>query len=99
VLDCAAGEVVFTSGGSDRERRHIIATRIEHTAIVAPLRFLERVGAEVTWLPVDSTGLIDPEELRRAFSLGRDTTADDIDAVIEMLNALDLVETGAALLD
>jgi cysteine desulfurase len=97
VLDCAAGEVAFTSGGSYRKRRQIIATRIEHPAIVAPLRFLERLGAEVTWLG-RRTSLVSPEDLRRAISLGRETTVDDIDAVIEMLNALDPVETGAALL-
>jgi cysteine desulfurase len=79
-LGCAANEVVFTSGGSEannfalkgiffnskRPRRHFIATRVEHPAIVAPLRFLESLGATVTWLPVDGTGRIDPEDLRRA---------------------------------
>ena len=75
-------EVVFTSGGSEsnnlalkgvffasqRQRRHIITTQVEHPAIVAPCRFLERVGAEVTWLSVDNTGRIDPEDLRRAIT-------------------------------
>jgi cysteine desulfurase len=79
-LGCTAQEVVFTSGGSEannfaikgaffasrRARRHFITTRVEHPAIVAPLRFLERLGATVTWLPVDGTGRIDPDDLHRA---------------------------------
>lgn len=82
LLGCRPGEVVFTSGGSEannfalkgaffassRSHRHFITTRVEHPAIVAPLRFLERLGATVTWLPVDGTGRIDPDDLRRAIS-------------------------------
>ncbi len=82
LLGCAPEEVVFTSGGSEannfalkgtffastRARRHIVTTRIEHPAIVAPCRFLERLGAEITWLPVDGTGRIDPDDLRRAIT-------------------------------
>ena len=78
LLGCTPEEVVFTSGGSEsnnfalksaffaskRARRHIITTTVEHPAIVAPCRFLERLGAAVTWLPVDGTGRIDPEDLR-----------------------------------
>lgn len=80
LLGCAASEVVFTSGGSeannlalkgvffasDAPRKHIITTQIEHPAIVEPCRFLERLGAEVTWLPVDGTGRVDPADLREA---------------------------------
>lgn len=82
LLECSPEEVVFTSGGSEannlalkgvffadeRERRHIITTRVEHPAIVAPCRFLERLGAEITWLPVDGAGRIDPDDLRRAIT-------------------------------
>ncbi|MGE0630236.1 MAG: cysteine desulfurase family protein [Hyphomicrobiales bacterium] len=82
LLGCGPGEVVFTSGGSEannfalkgvffvseRERPHIITTRIEHPAIIEPCRFLERLGAEITWLPVDSAGRVDPEDLRRAIT-------------------------------
>jgi cysteine desulfurase len=82
LLGCTAQEVVFTSGGSEannfalkgsffrskRSRRHFITTRVEHPAIVAPLRFLEGLGASVTWLPVDGTGRIDPDDLRRAIT-------------------------------
>jgi cysteine desulfurase len=47
---------------------HIITTAIEHPAIVEPCRFLERLGAQVTYLPVDGTGRIDPTDLRRAIT-------------------------------
>jgi len=82
LLDCAPEEIVFTSGGSEsnnfalkgvffaskRPRKHIITTRIEHPAIVAPCQFLERQGAEITWLPVDGAGQVDPDDLRKAIT-------------------------------
>jgi cysteine desulfurase len=46
----------------------VITTQIEHPAILAPCAFLEREGARVTRLPVDGTGLVDPDELRRAIT-------------------------------
>lgn len=85
LLRCAPGEIVFTSGGSEannfalkgaffarRDRAaHIITTQIEHPSILATCGFLEREGVRITYLPVDGTGLIDPEALRRAIT--RDT--------------------------
>jgi cysteine desulfurase len=82
LFGCSSEKVVFTSGGSEannfalkgvffaskRTRRHIITTRVEHPAIVEPCRFLERLGAEITWLPVDGTGRIDADDLRRAIT-------------------------------
>jgi cysteine desulfurase len=80
VLGCGADELVFTSGGSEANnlalkglffRRkgkpsHIIATRIEHPAVLAPCRFLESLGARVTLVPVDGAGLVDPVDIRKA---------------------------------
>jgi cysteine desulfurase len=82
LLGCSPDEIVFTSGGSEannfalkgaffssrRESRHIVTTRIEHPAILSPGAFLEHLGAKVTYLPVDSTGRIDPDDLRRAIT-------------------------------
>jgi len=82
VLGCQNDEVVFTSGGSEannfalkgvffalRDRGdHIVTTRIEHPAIVGPCHFLERLGARVTYLCVDGTGRVDPDDLRRAIT-------------------------------
>src|ERR1051325_4370035 len=80
LLGCDAGEVVFTSGGSEAnnqalkgvffarqmERPHIITTQVEHPAILSPCRFLERLGAQITYLPVDGFGHVDPDDVRRA---------------------------------
>lgn len=82
LLDCTPDEIVFTSGGSEannlalkgvffahRQRgEHIITTEIEHPAILAPCRFLETLGAAVTYLPVDGTGRVDPDDVRRAIT-------------------------------
>lgn len=80
LLGCKLAEIVFTSGGTEsnnqaligsslahREQgRHIITSSIEHPAVLNPLRWLEGQGFTVTYLPVDRTGRIDPEAVRRA---------------------------------
>jgi cysteine desulfurase len=80
LLGCAPDEIVFTSGGSEannlalkgvffaRQGRsaHMVTSAIEHPSVLEPCRFLEQLGARVTRLPVDGTGLVDPDELRRA---------------------------------
>jgi cysteine desulfurase len=82
LLGCQSDEIVFTSGGSEANNlalkgvffalrdkgNHIVTTRIEHPAIIAPCRFLERLGARVTYLPVDGTGRIDSDDLRKAIT-------------------------------
>jgi cysteine desulfurase len=82
LLGCHADEVVFTSGGSEANNLalkgvffslqdrgdHIITSAIEHPSILAPCRFLERLGALVTYLPVDGTGRMDPESVREAIT-------------------------------
>jgi cysteine desulfurase len=82
LLGCHNDEIVFTSGGSEANNLalkgaffalrdkgdHIITSRIEHPAIVAPCGFLERQGARVTYLPVDGTGRVDPDDLRKAIT-------------------------------
>jgi cysteine desulfurase len=80
LLGCAPDEVVFTSGGTEANNaaltgaffaaevrsRHIITTQIEHPAIIEPCRFLERLGATVTYVGVDKMGMVDPADIRRA---------------------------------
>ena len=82
LLGCSPEEIIFTSGGSEannfalkglffakpQAHAHIITTQVEHPAIVEPCRFLERLGARVTWLPVDGSGCVNPEDLRRAIT-------------------------------
>ncbi|TGQ35818.1 cysteine desulfurase family protein [Mesorhizobium sp. M00.F.Ca.ET.216.01.1.1] len=82
LLDSEPDEIVFTSGGSEANNlaikgtffalkhkgEHIITTAVEHPAVLAPCRFLEQLGATVTYLPVDSTGRVEPEAVRRAIT-------------------------------
>ncbi|QDU81521.1 Cysteine desulfurase [Polystyrenella longa] len=46
---------------------HVISTQVEHRAVIDPLKKLERRGVDVTWLPVDETGLIRLSDLEDAF--------------------------------
>lgn len=80
LVGCLPEEIVFTSGGSEANNLalkgvffansqrpvHIVTTAVEHPAIVSPCAFLERLGASITYLPVDGYGLVDPDDLRAA---------------------------------
>jgi cysteine desulfurase len=82
LVNAAPGEIVFTSGGSEANNTalkgaffarggpgtHIVTTAVEHPAVLVPCRYLERFGAEVTVLPVDGHGRVDPDDLRRAMT-------------------------------
>jgi cysteine desulfurase len=75
-------EIVFTSGGTESDNfsikgvayaneakgNHIITTPIEHHAVLEPCHFLGKRGYQITVLPVDKYGLVDPEEVRKAIS-------------------------------
>lgn len=78
-LGCDAGEVVFTSCGTessnaaihsalsvDRDRQHIVTTRVEHSATLKTCELLAKRGYEITWLGVDGDGRLDLGELRDA---------------------------------
>ena len=77
LLGCRPAEVVFTSGGTEadnlaifglaRPGDHVITSTIEHHAVLNSCKHLQERGIEVTFLPVDGRGLVDPEDLRRAF--------------------------------
>ncbi len=79
LLGCEPGEVVFTGSGTessnaaihsalamDRDRQHIVTTRVEHSATLKTCEMLAKRGHPVTWLGVDSDGQIDLGELERA---------------------------------
>lgn len=79
-LKCKPKEIIFTSGGTEsnnmafigtaiankRAGKHVITTRIEHASVHEPMAYLEEMGYEVTYLPVDSTGRVSVEELENA---------------------------------
>ncbi len=76
LLGCRASEIVFTGGGTEADNLaiaglvaagdHVITSSIEHHAVLLACRHLEEVGCDVTVLPVDGRGLVDPDDVRRA---------------------------------
>src|SRR5258708_14895700 len=76
MLGCRASEVVFTSGGTEadnlaifglaREGDHVITSTIEHHAVMNACKHLEEKGCEVTSIPVDGRGRVDPDDVKRA---------------------------------
>ena len=81
-LGARADEIVFTSGGTESDNtvlkgvaahfagrgNHIVTSAIEHHAVLDTCEPLEGRGVQVTTVPVDGCGLIDPEEVRRAIA-------------------------------
>jgi cysteine desulfurase len=80
LLGADTREIVFTSGGTEsdnsalwgifrtryRPGNHIITTKIEHPAILETCKFLQSAGAEITYVPVDSSGRVDPSAVSAA---------------------------------
>jgi cysteine desulfurase len=81
LLGCEASEIIFTSGATEANNMvikgvvaaapqgsHIITSRIEHPAVLEPCRYLEKQGHAVTYLPVDSFGMVSPDDLAKAIT-------------------------------
>jgi cysteine desulfurase len=81
LLGCRASEIVFTSGGTEGDNLaifglvrlgvappgdHVISSTIEHHAVLNSCKQLESSGCEVTYVPVDGQGRVDPHDVRRA---------------------------------
>jgi len=79
LLNCAPDRIVLNSGGSEANnaailsavlanpaKKHIVSSQVEHDSVLAPLKFLARLGYEVELLPVDGQGALDLDQLSRA---------------------------------
>lgn len=80
LINCDPSEIYFTGGGTEadnwavkgtayaREKKgkHIVTSAIEHHAALEPCHFLEKRGFDVTRLPVDSDGLVTPDDVKKA---------------------------------
>ncbi len=76
LVGCRSSEIVFTSGGTEgdnlaifglaRSGDHVISSTIEHHAVLNACKHLEEMGCEVTYVPVDGRGQVDPDDVRRA---------------------------------
>ncbi|HBE79378.1 MAG TPA: cysteine desulfurase NifS, partial [Firmicutes bacterium] len=82
VLNASKDEIYFTGGGSEADNwalkgvafalkqrgNHIITTKIEHHAILHACEFLAKNGFDITYLPVDQYGFVNPEDVKRAIT-------------------------------
>ncbi len=82
LINCTAKRIVFTGGGSEannlvlkgaafaagKRKNHIVTTKIEHPSVLLACAWLEQYGFTVTYLDVDSTGMVDPHDLASAIS-------------------------------
>src|SRR5215470_17665580 len=76
LLGCRPSEIVFTSGGTEADNLaifgiagagdHVITSSVEHHAVLNSCKHLAEQGSEVTYLPVDGRGLVNPDDIRRA---------------------------------
>ena len=81
-INARPNEIIFTSGGTESDNlaimgvlwanqdkgKHIITSRIEHPAVLETCKYLEKRGWKVTWLDVDSDGLINPKDVEKAIT-------------------------------
>lgn len=80
MINADTSEIIFTSCGSEGDNmaikgvlmgnlnkgRHMITTVVEHPAVYRTCQFLEKFNFEVTYVPVDSYGMVDPDDIKKA---------------------------------
>jgi cysteine desulfurase len=76
LINAREAEIVFTSGGTEGDNLalfglchpgdHLITSTIEHHAVLNSAQRLQKLGVEVTYVPVDGQGIVDPDAIRRA---------------------------------
>lgn len=104
VLKCQEKEILFTSGGTEsnntviiggamanrRRGKHVIVSSVEHSSVKEPFRYLAENGFDVTYLPVDKDGIINPEDVKKA--LRDDTILVSVMMVNNEIGAVEPVE-------
>ncbi|MCF6158751.1 MAG: aminotransferase class V-fold PLP-dependent enzyme [wastewater metagenome] len=84
LIHCTARRIIFTGSGSEsnnlvlkgiafagqnkHKKNHIITTRVEHPSVLMTCKWLEKYGFQVTYLMVDDTGMVDPDDLTNAIT-------------------------------
>ena len=76
LLNARPAEIVFTSGGTEGDNAaifgltskgdHVITSTIEHSAVMNSCKRLEQMGCEVTFVPANARGEVEPDEIRKA---------------------------------
>jgi cysteine desulfurase len=106
LLNADPAEIIFTASGTESDNlaltgvmealgereNHLITSSIEHPAVLETCRSLERRGVEVTYLPADAQGLIDPDQLAGVFRpttrLVSVMTANNVVGTVQPIHAL-----------
>ena len=81
-LGCEAKQLFFTACGTESDNwaiqaacwqnrhlgKHIVTTAVEHSAVLEPCKWLEKQGFEITYVPVDADGLVNPADVEAAIT-------------------------------
>lgn len=111
LLGAQPDEIFFTSGGTESDNwaikgtamekfaagKHMIASSVEHPAVSKSLEQLEKLGFEITYLPVDADGIISVEELGKA--IRKDTILVSVMAINNEVGSIQPIEAIGELLE